>query len=180
MNLVGPAWTARAVALWVEGWTLVAIGAEVGVTRQAVHQVLAKNEARDLLPERPWVPASALDGLIAPGTALKWAAKGWVRRPPDGRLYHLGDVIHTMDRLMARQCEYPGCVSPIGSINERHRFCPDCSVEAARYRYPVMDEAQRAKAKLAVARWQADNPEAAREHSLRAGRAYRERRRAAG
>jgi hypothetical protein len=180
VTFVGPEWTARAVALWVAGWTISAIAAEVGVTRQAVDQVFARNEARHLMPERPWVAPSELDGLIARDTALSWTAKGWVRRPPTGRLFHLGDVLHALDRLMSRQCEYPGCVEAIGSIDERHRFCAACSVEARRYRYPVMDDEERVRQVAAVAQWKANNPEAARELQRRAQRAYRARRRAGG
>lgn len=173
----GPPWLATAIALRADGWTLEAIGGRVGLTRERVRQVLA--EYPEPLPPCPWVTAQSVCPIVSREPLKDWIERGWVRRHPEGRLVHEGDVVATAERLMARRCDYPGCEEPIGRIASDARFCPGCSIEVRRYDYPVLDEEGRRRAAAAKERWRQQNPERSREIQRHARQAFAARQRAA-
>jgi hypothetical protein len=164
-------WFAEAERMWLEGWSLSAIGRHLGFTGEWMRQ------HAHLFSSRPWLLPHEFSGLVSSPTLARWASEGLIHRSPSG-LYDFDEVLSEMDSRMERPCEWPGCEEPIASINLGHRTCPIHAIRARTYRYPLGSPEQQAACRAATERWKKRNPERALETARRAQRAYQERQRA--
>lgn len=166
-----------AIELWYEGLSLTDIGRACGVSRQRIHQLI--EERPDLFEERDWVTPHAVGIMygISANRIRRAVEAGDVRQSPSG-LVSIEDVETVIAALLNRPCQYPNCTNVLDTLHARQRFCTECSQEAQRYRYPVMDEEERKRTREAMKRWKTKNPERWAAIQQRAGRRYRERLRA--
>lgn len=122
---VGPAWAAKAVALWLAGESRTDIAKVCGVSHQRIGQVLAANGP----PARLWVTMPSLADYASEDMIRDWADAGRIRRNPRSRLVHHIDVLDLFIALMERPCRE--CGRPIMELWDNLQMCAACRPDRA-------------------------------------------------
>jgi len=137
-----------------QGYTLQAIGDEIGVTRERVRQILSRYYPGTCTQFLKETQVAKVVGC-SPATLRKLCRAGKLSPIPRGKHY-LYDREEIEKAYLAVLKTCPHC----GSIYmEGFKYCRECRVEHTRYYYPFMTEEAKKNASLCSKRWQKNNPE---------------------
>jgi len=146
-----------------QGYTLQAIGDEIGVTRERVRQILNRYYP-GTQPQvlREYQVAKVIG--CSPDALRKLRTAGKINPMPRGKHY-LYDRNEIEKAYLAVLKACPHCGSTyIGSYIR----CAKCRAEYKRYQYPFFSEEQKRKSRLSTKKWQKNNPERNKANQKRA------------